>query len=334
MLTVNPVTGDIYYGTTSAGQFYAITPEGELKWIFSEAGSMKSAAPAVNANGTVVYICDALGKAFAIDAASGQKKWQFSAGDAGRGLLVNGSELLIGTQTDAFFVNIETGEQIAKVTLGCEMSDITGFAVNSDKTLAYFGGRNGYIGAVNIKTHEAIKSLVVEKDNPNLLYEPVVAPNGSVFAGSKNGSVYNVKGDLSAVNWEYVHTGSSLANAFNYSHPCVDSENRFYITSGQTSNTTYIFDASGNVVDSWTYERRQQPEADGRQQLSRRSHLFGFHRRLKQERRFRRQIRRRRTRIELEYPWRRHLWIVLRQIIESRDAGNPRRLLSPAKIKQ
>ena len=201
-----------------------------------------------------VYICDALGKAFAIDAASGQKKWQFSAGDAGRGLLVNGSELLIGTQTDAFFVNIETGEQIAKVTLGCEMSDITGFAVNSDKTLAYFGGRNGYIGAVNIKTHEAIKSLVVEKDNPNLLYEPVVAPNGSVFAGSKNGSVYNVKGDLSAVNWEYVHTGSSLANAFNYSHPCVDSENRFYITSGQTSNTTYIFDASGNVVDSWTYE--------------------------------------------------------------------------------
>ena len=33
MLTVNPVTGDIYYGTTSAGQFYAITPEGELKDI-------------------------------------------------------------------------------------------------------------------------------------------------------------------------------------------------------------------------------------------------------------------------------------------------------------
>ncbi len=74
MLTVNPVTGDIYYGTTSAGQFYAVTQEGKLKWTFAEAGSMQSAAPAVNANGTVVYICDALGKAFAIDAASGQKK--------------------------------------------------------------------------------------------------------------------------------------------------------------------------------------------------------------------------------------------------------------------
>ena len=194
-----------------------------------------------------------MGKAFAIDAASGQKKWQFSAGDAGRGLLVNGSELLIGTQTDAFFVNIETGEQIAKVTLGCEMSDITGFAVNSDKTLAYFGGRNGYIGAVNIKTHEAIKSLVVEKDNPNTIYEPVVAPNGSVFAGSKNGSVYNVKGDLSAVNWEHVHTGTAVGNTYNYSHPCVDTENRFYITAGQPTNTSYIFDAEGRVLDSWSY---------------------------------------------------------------------------------
>ena len=58
MLTVNPVTGDIYYGTQTAGQFYAVTQEGKLKWTFAEAGSMQSAAPAVNAAGTAVYICD------------------------------------------------------------------------------------------------------------------------------------------------------------------------------------------------------------------------------------------------------------------------------------
>ena len=107
--------------------------------------------------------------------------------------------------------------------------------------------------------------------NPNTVYEPVVAPNGSVFAGSKNGTVYNVKGDLSAVNWEYVHNGSPLANAFNYSHPCVDSENRFYITSGQTSNTTYIFDANGNVVDSWTYESGD----NGQKQMGGNNYLDG-----------------------------------------------------------
>jgi len=225
-----------------------------LKWIFSEAGSMKSAAPAVNANGTVVYICDALGKAFAIDAASGQKKWQFSAGDAGRGLLVNGSEQMIGTQTDAFFVNIETGEQIAKVTLGCEMSDITGFAVNSDKTLAYFGGRNGYIGAVNIKTHEAIKSLVVEKDNPNLLYEPVVAPNGSVFAGSKNGSVLQREGRPFGRQLGVRPHRQFPRQRLQLLPPVRRQRKPLLHHFGTDLYTTYIFDASGNVVDSWTYE--------------------------------------------------------------------------------
>ena len=143
MLTVNPVTGDIYYGTQTPGHFYAVTSEGSLKWVFEEAGSMQSAAPAVNAAGTAVYICDKSGNTFAIDAASGQKIWNFTAGVPGGGLLVNGSELLIGAESNAFFVNIETGEQIAKVALGCKMSDITGFAVSSDKTLAYFGAASG-----------------------------------------------------------------------------------------------------------------------------------------------------------------------------------------------
>ena len=253
MLTVNPVTGDIYYGTQTAGHFYAVTSEGALKWTFTEAGSMQSAAPAVNAAGTVVYICDKIGNTFAIDAASGQKIWSFAAGVAGGGLLVNGSELLIGAGANAYFLNIETGQQIAKVALGCEMSDIIGFAVSNDKTLAYFGAKDGYIGAVDLTAHTAKTPLLAGATNPNTIYEPVVAPNGSVFAGSKNGSVYNVKGDLSAVNWEHVHTGTAVNNTYNYSHPCVDSENRFYITAGQTTNTNYIFDADGRVLDSWSY---------------------------------------------------------------------------------
>lgn len=253
MLTVNPVTGDIYYGTQSSGQFYAVTAEGKLKWTFTEAGSMQSAAPAVNAAGTTVYICDKLGNTFALDAASGQKRWSFAAGTAGGGLLVNGGELLIGAGTNAFFLDIETGEQIAKAALGCEMSDITGFAVSNDKTLAYFGAKSGYIGAVDLKARTAKTPLLAGVTKPNTIYEPVVAPNGTVFAGSKNGYVYNVKGDLSAVNWEHIHTGTSVSNAYNYSHPCVDTENRFYITAGQTTNTTYIFDADGRVLDSWSY---------------------------------------------------------------------------------
>lgn len=258
MLTVNPVTGDIYYGTTGAGQFYAVTAEGQLKWTFTEAGSMQSCSPAVNASGTVVYISDATGNTFGIDASSGSKIWSYAAGAKGCGLLVLANELLVGTTSNAIFLNAETGAEIAKVALGCTMVDNTGFAVSNDKTLAYFGAKSGYIGAVNLTSRTIHGKLLAGGGNANAndIYEPVVAPNGSVFAGSKSGEVFNVKGDLSAKNWEYAHTpsGAPLTNAFNFAHPCVDSENRFYITAGQASNVSYIFDANGSILDSWSYE--------------------------------------------------------------------------------
>lgn len=59
MVAVNPVSGDIYYGTSAGGQFYAVKPDGTLHWKFSKCGSMNSAPPAVSADGTVVYIADA-----------------------------------------------------------------------------------------------------------------------------------------------------------------------------------------------------------------------------------------------------------------------------------
>ena len=256
MLTVNPVTGDIYYGTTGAGQFYAVTAEGQLKWTFTEAGSMQSCSPAVNASGTVVYISDATGNTFGIDASSGSKIWSYAAGAKGCGLLVLANELLVGTTSNAIFLNAETGAEIAKVALGCTMVNNTGFAVSNDKTLAYFGAKSGYIGAVNLTSRTIHGKLLAGGGNAtaNDIYEPVVAPNGSVFAGSKSGEVFNVKGDLSAKNWEYAHTpsGAPLTNAFNFAHPCVDSENRFYITAGQASNVSYIFDANGSILDSWS----------------------------------------------------------------------------------
>lgn len=258
MLTVNPVTGDIYYGTTGAGQFYAVTAEGQLKWTFTEAGSMQSCSPAVNASGTVVYISDATGNTFGIDASSGSKIWSYAAGAKGCGLLALANELLVGTTSNAIFLNAETGAEIAKVALGCTMVNNTGFAVSNDKTLAYFGAKSSYIGAVNLTSRTIHGKLLVGGGNAaaNDIYEPVVAPNGSVFAGSKSGEVFNVKGDLSAKNWEYAHTpsGAPLTNAFNFAHPCVDSENRFYITAGQASNVSYIFDANGSILDSWSYE--------------------------------------------------------------------------------
>lgn len=266
-LTVNPVTGDIYFGTTSAGQFYAVSPEGHLLWTFTEAQSMKSTAPAVNAAGTVVYICDASGNTFAIDAASGSKLWSFAAPAAGCGLLVNGNELVVGAGKNICFINASDGSEIARLTMAQTMTDISGFAVAADKTTAYIPNTGGYVSSIDLAQHKILVDgfLVGE----NTMYEPVVAPNGSVFIGSKDSHVYNVNASLTAVNWSHKHMDSN--NAFNYSHPCVDSENRFYITSGQVGNTSYIFDANGSIIEQWSYEAGN----DGQKQMGGNNYLDG-----------------------------------------------------------
>ena len=250
-LTVNPKTGDIYYGTTSSGQFYAVTADGQLKWKFTEAGSMQSAAPAVNAAGTEVYIGDKAGNVFAIDAASGAKKWQYSIGTAVAGLLVNGPEIVVGAGASITFLNISDGSLLKSLKMSANMVGITGFAVAADKNTMYVPVAAGLSSVDLTKKEIIVDNFVFAGNNP---YEPVVAPNGTVFVGCKDNHVYNIDKDLKQVNWSYEHilSNGGKANAFNFSHPCVDTENHFYITSGQVGNTTYIFNADGTIKESWT----------------------------------------------------------------------------------
>lgn len=260
---VNPVTGDIYYGTNASGLFYAVTPQGELKWLFREAQSMQSASPAINAAGTEVYICDNAGNTFAIDASSGMKKWQYAAGTKGSGLLVNGTELIVGTTKDIHFLSTADGTLIAKLTPSAGLLNYTGFAVGTDGRTAYFSAGAG-LSSLDLETRTMkVDNFALDKGN---FYEPVVAPNGTVFAGTKSGWVCNFNASLTAVNWDHRH--SVTTNTYNFSRPCADSENRFYITTGGTGNTNYIFNADGTIAEQWSYEAPSGASADNGKQTS------------------------------------------------------------------
>ena len=262
MLTVNPVTGDICFGTEIAGQFYCVNASGSLKWKFDGAGSMKSAAPAVNKDGSVVFIGDGAGNIFALDAASGAKKWSAALGSAAAGLLVNGNELVAGaTNGTVTFYNTADGTVNATLKFPC-MTDISGFAVGNDKRTVYLPAKTAMC-SFDLNTRAIlVESLSVADNN---LYEPVVAPNGNVYVAGKDNCVYCLDKDLTKVVWKYQHKDSAgkLVNAFNYSHPCVDTENRLYITSGQTSNVSYIFNPDGKVKESWTYGTSNQQKQMG-----------------------------------------------------------------------
>lgn len=268
MLTVNPVTGDIYFGTTKAGQFYCVNASGDLKWKFDGAGSMKSAAPAVNKDGSVVFIGDAAGNIFALDAASGAKKWSAALGSAAAGLLVNGNELVAGAVNGTVtFYNTADGTVISSLKFPC-MTDITGFAVGNDKRTVYLPAKTAMC-SFDLETRAIlVESLSVADNN---LYEPVVAPNGNVYVAGKDNCVYCLDKDLTKVVWKYQHTDAAgkIVNAFNYSHPCVDTENHLYITSGQAGNVSYIFNADGTIKESWTYgSSKNQKQMGGNNYLN------------------------------------------------------------------
>ncbi len=268
MLTVNPVTGDIYFGTQTAGQFYCVNAKGDLKWKFDGAGSMKSAAPAVNKDGSVVFIGDGAGNIFALDAASGAKKWSAALGSAAAGLLVNGNELVAGAVNGTVtFYNTADGTVITSLKFPC-MTDITGFAVGNDKRTVYLPAKTAMC-SFDLETRAIlVESLSVADNN---LYEPVVAPNGNVYVAGKDNCVYCLDKDLTRVVWKYQHTDAAgkVVNAFNYSHPCVDTENHLYITSGQAGNVSYIFNADGTIKESWTYgSSKNQKQMGGNNYLN------------------------------------------------------------------
>ena len=251
MVAVNPVSGDIYYGTSAGGQFYAVKPDGTLHWKFSKCGSMNSAPPAVSADGTVVYIADAKGDLYALDAETGTERWSapYAAGSCGYGLLVNGGEVVLGAKTAIHFVNAADGTKIEAVSVSIVNS--IGFAVSPDRKKAYFAYATT-LAAVDLDSHTLYARSAAGGDN---YYQPIVAGDGTVFAGTKDGYVRFFSSDLQTMIHEE-QPSRVKKNTFNFTRPLVDANNRFYImASGNSTEDSLVleYDTSGNKISDWSY---------------------------------------------------------------------------------
>ncbi|BDF64094.1 cell surface protein [Alistipes finegoldii] len=251
MVAVNPVSGDIYYGTSAGGQFYAVKPDGTLHWKFSKCGSMNSAPPAVSADGTVVYIADAKGALYALDAETGTERWSapYAAGSCGYGLLVNGGEVVLAAKTAIHFVNAADGTKIEAVSVSIVNS--IGFAVSPDRKKAYFAYATT-LAAVDLDSHTLYARSAAGGDN---YYQPIVAGDGTVFAGTKDGYVRFFSPDLQTMIHEE-QPSSVKKNTFNFTRPLVDANNRFYImASGNSTEDSLVleYDTSGNKISDWSY---------------------------------------------------------------------------------
>lgn len=259
--TVNPVTGDIYFGTATAKQFYCVSQEGKQKWFFDGAsGNMQSTAPAVSADGKVVYIIDKNGNTFALDAATGSAIWSKALDAQGGALLINGNDLIVAicsVENTVQFLNAADGSEIRKISLSRKATDISGIAVSDDKKYAYVplqaDGTNGGMAQIDLTNRTLVKEFGFGGNN---MYAPAISSDGYLVVGSKDGCVYGLKSDLSEVVWTYIHTGTAKSNVFNYSHMCADTEGHVYITAGQQApmNNIVFKAATGAVVNTFVYE--------------------------------------------------------------------------------
>lgn len=252
--TVNPVNGDIYFGYTTAGHFYCVGADGNLKWENTSLGAFNQTShPAVSKDGSVVYVHDAAGMVTALKASDGSQIWHTSVGGKGGGLVVNGSELIVGTVNTAAgikFLNTADGSVIATVDSPDPMSDGGGFAISPDRKTAYFGTKLGYVCSVDIVNHTFIASVLPPQDNTNCnIWELCVSPSGDVFGGSKRGYAFCLAPDLT-LKWS--DTSNLVANGYNYAHPCCDAEGNFYISSGGSKNQNFIYSPTGGVIRQWS----------------------------------------------------------------------------------
>lgn len=248
---VNPVTGDIYFGNSTAGHFYCISADGKLKWDKTGLGAFnQTSAPAVNKAGTVVYVHDAAKNVTALNASDGSTIWQKAMPAKGGGLLVNGSELVVGScsaGSGVKFLNVADGSEIASVDIPQNMSDGGGFAVSPDRKTAYLGTNAGSICAIDLENHTLITTVTPPQDNTNCnIWELAVAYNGDVFGGSKRGYMFCYTDKLESQKW-VDQTLAGRSNAFNYAHPCCDAEGNFLITSGGEKNENFKLSLTGGV---------------------------------------------------------------------------------------
>ena len=255
---VDPNSGVTYFGTAVAGEFYAVNPDGSLKWQNNKMKSVNKAYPAIGSDGTV-YVLDSGSKLWALNAANGSAKWSVQLAGAPGAILVNetgrsltgdgAAEVIVGTKTTLYFITkagqVKTGENLDSYG----MTEITGFAASPDHRTIYYGTKGNGLYSLNLATHE--QKFFHEASMASDVYCPVIAPDGTIVFGTKTTTadpteaVFGVSPDLTK-KWSYT---VSLKNAFNYCHPAIDAQGNTYIGTGD--GTLLMLSQSGKVANSW-----------------------------------------------------------------------------------
>lgn len=188
-------------------------------------------------NGTV-YVGDLDDSFFAIDASSGDERWNFTSGFnfvEGSATVANGTVFVPSLNNRLHALDAETGAE--------RWNFSTGQSIESGPTIVddtvYFGSTDGNLYAVNESTgsEEWSSSLAGESHS-----SPTVV-DGIVYIGSDDNNLYAFYADNGSQAWRHT-TGNSVRSSPNVATGTV------YV--GSNDNTVYAFDADSGD-EEWNF---------------------------------------------------------------------------------
>jgi subtilisin family serine protease len=203
--------GTIYFGAGSGDEddtnVYAVTSTGTKKWSFTTGESgIIGASPAVGSDGTV-YIGGTDKIFYALNGASGTKKWSVTAGTAISSTAAIGADGTIYFRDDTKLYALSANGSLrwtfdlAGSTDGTYCSP----AIGADGTL-YVGTNGGAFYAVKDNGGSSVSQKWKFTANDDIFTSPSVAADGTIYFATLSGTVYALTDNGSSASQKWAWT--------------------------------------------------------------------------------------------------------------------------------
>ncbi len=240
--------GTIYFGTwyidatdMSVGNFYAVNPDGTLKWVFPQTGTIGgiSSSPVIGSDGTI-YFGSEDNKLYAItdNGVFGTENWAFTTGDgidSSPAIGVDGT-IYVGSSDNNLYAILDCGDYCDKqwqISAG-NYIDYSNPAIAPDGTI--------YVGTIQMaKNNTYIGNLYAFNPNGTLKWvfpqtgtigsifsSPAIGSDGAIYVGSSDHNLYALtdNGATCTEKWAFA-TGSLIESS-----PSIGADGTIYIGSG------------------------------------------------------------------------------------------------------
>lgn len=227
--------GSIIFGTEdSAGNLYALSPNGTVRWNI-QLGSAVKASPAITSDGIVYALCDG-GKLTAIDLESGNVKWTVTeSGNAGGVAVDSDGTIIFGTSSGVWAYTSKGTKKWASDVAHKVTARGGNIAIGGQYIYAALTGKNGVV-AINKNDGTTAWQY---KTAYNDCYHPVVDGDDTVYICEKAGGLYAIRKDGS-LKWEY----TTVLN-YTFSGFALDNNGKAYISQYASPFNLLAFDTSG-----------------------------------------------------------------------------------------